>query len=117
MSAGEPFDVYRERLSSLSNGYALWDPNPVVALYEMVAVGDVGYVKEGTFYRMFNVTREWGDDSNQKFGTRKPENYEPMKEADFQDIKTSRLPKGDYYSPNVSREKNTDNKHARVPRE
>ena len=117
MSAGEPFDVYREQLSSLSNGYALWDPNPVVVLYEKVAIGDVGYVKEGAFYRMFNVTREWGDNLNQKFGTSKPENYEPMKEADFKDIRTSRFTKGDYHSPNVYREKNTDNKFAQDPRE
>jgi len=113
----EPWNVYREQLSSLYHGHALWEPDPVHVLYDKVSIGDVGYMKNGFFYRMFNVTREWGDDSNQKFGTRKPENYEPMKEADFKDIKESRLPKGDYYSPNVSREKNTDNKHARIPRE
>jgi hypothetical protein len=117
MPEGQPYDIYRERLSSLYHGYALWEPGPVEDLYEKVSVGDVGYVYNGFFYRMFNVTLPWGDLSNQKFGASKPENYEPMKKEEFERISKSRLAKGDYYSPNVTSQKNSNNVYAQDPRE
>jgi hypothetical protein len=115
MPEGQPYDIYRERLSSLYHGYALWEPGPVEDLYEKVSVGDVGYVYNGFFYRMFNVTLPWGDLSNQKFGASKPENYEPMKKEEFERISKSRLAKGDYYSPNVTSQKNSNNVYAQNP--
>ena len=117
MPEDQPYDVYRERLSSLYHGHALWEPGPVEDLYEKVSIGDVGYVYNGSFHRIFNVTLPWGDPSNQKFGASKPENYEPMKKEVFKQTSKSRLAKGDYYSPKVTSQKNTDNVFAQVPRE
>lgn len=108
MPVDEPYNVYRERLSSLHHGYALWEPEPVKRLYNKVSIGDVGYVSNGFFYRMFNVTRQWDHLSNQKFRASEPDNYEPMKEDDFDDIHELRFIKGDYYSPGVSIQDNTD---------
>jgi len=112
MPEDQPYDIYRERLSSLYHGYALWEPGPVKDLYEKVSVGDVGYVYNGFFYRMFNVTLPWSDPSNQKFDSSQPENYAPMKKEEFKQISESHLAKGDYYSPNVTSQKNTDNQFA-----
>ena len=73
-----PSNVYREQLSSLVNGVALWDPAPQKKLYEKVSIGDVGYLlpSEGTFMRLFNVILPWDHPSNKKFG--KPEPYESL---------------------------------------
>jgi len=42
----ESFNVYREQLSSLRQGIALWEPNPIKGTYDQVSIGDVGYVSE-----------------------------------------------------------------------
>ena len=62
MSVHQPSNVYRERLSSLNHGLALWDPKPVENLYNHISIGDVGYLLEnGAFMRLFNVTLPWDD--------------------------------------------------------
>jgi hypothetical protein len=113
----QPYNVYRERLSSLYHGYALWEPEPVKRLYNKVSIGDVGYVYNGFFYRMFNVTRQWGHPSNQKLRASKPAHYKPMREYVFDDIHESRFSKGDYHSPGVSKEDNANYTWARNPGE
>jgi hypothetical protein len=65
MPEDPPFNVYREQLSSLSYGLALWNPNPPTirhsvhldpqVIYRKVSIADVGYLHEGSFVRMFNV--------------------------------------------------------------
>ena len=55
MSAGRPCDIYREQLIPLDHGHALWQPNPVEGFYDQVTIGDVGYLSDGFFHRMFNV--------------------------------------------------------------
>ena len=35
-------------------GHALWDPDPG-GLYNSVEVGDVGFIRRGYFYRLFNA--------------------------------------------------------------
>ena len=70
--------------------------------YDKVEIGDVGYVYEGFFYRMFNVKLSWDDPSNQKMGTDQPEKYEALDPNRF-DIHPTRFRKGDYYSPRVVR--------------
>ena len=98
----QPFNVYRERLSSLYNGLALWNPNPVHGLYNQVSIGDVGYISEGTFIRMFNVTLSWDDESNNALG--EPCRYEPLRLGDFA-IDRKRFGQIDYYSRHVLRGK------------
>ncbi|KAH9025516.1 hypothetical protein EDB85DRAFT_1893826 [Lactarius pseudohatsudake] len=50
------YDIFRHHLliTAPAYGYALWDPDPG-NLYPAVEVGDVGYIREGRFHRLFNV--------------------------------------------------------------
>ena len=112
----EPWNVYREQLWSLHRGVALWEPEPVNHLYDKVEVGDVGYLYNGFFYRMFNVKLPWDDPLNQKMSTNPPENYEAMDSNIFV-IHPTRFMKGDCYSPEVVGYENTEYKQARESRE
>jgi hypothetical protein len=71
MSVERPSNIYQEQLSSPYHGLALWKPNPA-GIYEQVSIGDVGYVLDGAFIRMFNVTLPWDDESNRTLGTPPP---------------------------------------------
>jgi len=70
------YDIFREQLAIKypAYGHALWDPNPGV-LYSPVEVGDVGYVRDGKFHRLFNALLP-ADHPSQKFGA--PESHEPI---------------------------------------
>ena len=116
MPTDQPWNVYREQLSSLYLGIALWEPEPVKGFYDKVSIGDVGYIYNGFFYRMFNVKLPWDDLSNQKISKDPPENYKAM-DLDLFAIHTTRFKKGDYCSPRVVRYENTEYMQARVPRE
>jgi len=94
-----PYDVYREQLTSLYRGHALWDPDPA-NVYEKVSIGDVGYVREGYFVRMFNVLLEWDDPSNCTLC--EPEEYTKLELGPFVNIKESPFSKGAYHSPAVT---------------
>jgi hypothetical protein len=94
-----PYDVYREQLTSLYHGHALWEPDPT-NLYDKVSIGDVGYIKEGCFYRMFNVLLEWNDPSNSVLC--EPEVYTRLDLGPFVNIRESRFSRGDYYSRYVT---------------
>lgn len=69
-----PAEVYAKQLFSLNYGYPLWNPEPPAHEGE-VLIGDVGFVKNGTFYRMFNAIRP-SDDPVNKDGV--PEGYTPF---------------------------------------
>lgn len=69
-----PSNIYWDQLSALSHGIALWNPNSPKTTYNNVSIGDVGYVHDGTFIRMFNVTLPWDDPSNRTLGN--PDPYE-----------------------------------------
>lgn len=49
-----PSSVYAGKLSCLCLGYPLWYPEPDDKIGE-VQIGDVGYVSDGAFTRLFNV--------------------------------------------------------------
>jgi len=53
-------EVYAQQLFKLALGYPLWDPEPTNGQGE-VLIGDVGYLGQGGFYRLFNATREAED--------------------------------------------------------
>jgi len=55
------YDTYRDQLASLYHGRAPWMPDPA-GLYDRVRVGDVGYVKQGNFLRMFSALLPVDDD-------------------------------------------------------
>ena len=115
MPAVTPFDVYRDQLAALSLGVALWNPNPPKEFYDYVSIGDVGYLYEGTFIRMFNVMLKWDDPLNRKLGV--PEPYEPLDCGQFANTMESRFEGVDHYSRYVSTEPNSSNIHARSPDE
>jgi hypothetical protein len=115
MPVDQPFNVYREQLTSLYHGHALWEPGPIRSIYEQVSIGDVGYVNEGFFYRMFNVTLPSNHPSNNRLG--QLEYYRPLDWGPFANIREATLAKGDYYSRNVFSQENAENTMARDPRE
>jgi hypothetical protein len=96
-----PYQVYRDQLTSLYHGHALWDPDPA-GVYEGVSVGDVGYMRDGCFYRLFNVLRKWDDPSN--FTLFQPEYYPTLDLGPFLNTRTSMFSKGDYHSRFVTAE-------------
>ncbi|OSD00766.1 YVTN repeat-like/Quino protein amine dehydrogenase [Trametes coccinea BRFM310] len=56
MSAFYAWDVYASSLAPLGKGYPLWYPDPDNPEWE-VEVGDVGYVREGSFKHLLRTTR------------------------------------------------------------
>lgn len=71
---GQAAEVYAEQLSSLSLGYPLWFPESSEPAGEP-QIGDVGYVSNGRFWRLFNVTVPRDHPWN-TFGV--PEDYIPF---------------------------------------
>jgi hypothetical protein len=115
MTVNPPFTVYREQLTSLFHGLALWKPNPPKTIYDKVSIGDVGYIHEGVFIRMFNVMLPWDHVSNTKLG--KPVEYESLSCGPFANTIEDSLDKGEYYSPYVTAETNAGNSQAMAPDE
>ena len=105
MSVDQPFNIYREQLSSLYHGLALWDPKPVENLHKRpggrVSIGDVGYLYNGAFMRMFNVTLPWNDPLNKLLGT--PEKYERIKPCHSGNVLDNEIREGEYCTPHVSK--------------
>ena len=98
-----PPDVFRDQLKSLYHGHALWMPDPD-NLYERVSIGDVGYMKEGYFVRMFNVLLDWSNPLNCRLydsesnSESQPENYVRLDMGPFYNIRQLGFSKGDYHS-------------------
>ncbi|KAH9003548.1 hypothetical protein EDB86DRAFT_2799022 [Lactarius hatsudake] len=92
------YDTYRDQLASLYHGHALWMPDPA-GLYDRVQVGDVGYVKQGQFLRMFNALLP-ADDNAQVYGV--PGGYVPLNMGPFNNIRALNLSHGDYCSNTVT---------------
>ena len=112
MSVHQLSNVYRERLSSLNHGLALWDPKPVENLYNHISIGDVGYLLEnGAFMRLFNVTLPWDDPSNRLLEV--PEEYKLLELGHFINAHSSEMRKREY----CSRVSKVDNIYANTPSE
>jgi hypothetical protein len=84
-------------------------------IYEKVSIGDVGYLQEGTFIRMFNVTLPWDHPSNNFFGY--PEPYDLLDCGPFTNTIEAHFDKVDYYSRFVTAETHADNLRAMTPDE
>ncbi|KAF8475137.1 hypothetical protein DFH94DRAFT_759396 [Russula ochroleuca] len=108
MTVDQPFNVYQEQLSSNHHGMALWNPNPVQHLDDdgHISIGDVGYLCDGDFIRMFNVTLAWNDPSNTRLGI--PMEYQSLQHDVF-DVRVSELSQTEYLSLHVSKVENTGN--------
>jgi hypothetical protein len=48
--------TFRQELQAMypTHGHPLWEPDPG-GLYNAVEVGDVGFIRSGCFYRLFNA--------------------------------------------------------------
>ena len=115
MPVDPPFNVYRDQLTSLSHGLALWNPNPPKQIYNRVSIGDVGYLQKGTFIRMFNVILPSDHSSNRTLGN--PEPYEPLDCGPFANTLEEHFDRVDHYSRHVSAVTNAGNMQARTPDE
>ncbi|CAL1715486.1 unnamed protein product [Somion occarium] len=54
--------VYAEQLGARGYGIPLWRPEP--SSYGEVCIGDVGFVEDGAWFRLFNVTKPQSDPLN-----------------------------------------------------
>ena len=115
MPVDPPSTVYRDQLTALSRGLALWNPTPPKEIYEKVSIGDVGYLHEGTFIRMFNVTLPWDHPSNRSLG--EPEPYDLLDCGPFTNTIEAHFDGVDHYSRFVTVEANAGNFHAMTPDE
>ncbi|TBU30104.1 hypothetical protein BD311DRAFT_659806 [Dichomitus squalens] len=68
-------EVYTKLLFQRGHGHPLWEPEPTAS--GEVLIGDVGYILDGGFYRLFNATLAADDAVNQRYGV--PDGYEPLK--------------------------------------
>ena len=97
------YNIFREQLVIRypAYGHALWEPGPSLGrLYSPVEVGNVGYVREGKFHRLFNALLPEDDQSHSLFGV--PENYEQLIPKCPEHIDRGILTPGHYYSTGIN---------------
>ncbi|KDQ60489.1 hypothetical protein JAAARDRAFT_205420 [Jaapia argillacea MUCL 33604] len=58
--------IYATQLMSLKLGHALWEPNPGDA-YDRIRIGDVGFIRDGFFNRLFNCFLPAGHEIQARF--------------------------------------------------
>ena len=70
------YEIFREQLATMfpSYGYALWEPRPTNP-NRPVQVGDVGFIREGRFHRLFSALLP-ANDPSQELGV--PDYHEPL---------------------------------------
>jgi hypothetical protein len=70
------YDIYREelRIKYPTYGHALWEPSPG-GCYTSAEIGDVGFIRQGYFYRLFNILLPEDHPSHQD-GV--PQHHEPL---------------------------------------
>ena len=95
------YDTFRDQLGIKypAFGHALWEPNPG-RLYPPVEVGDVGFIREGKFHRLFNTLLPANHPSHQRFGV--PEYYEPLRPSVADHIDSGMLSPNDFCSYGVT---------------
>ena len=93
------YDVFRGQLAIKYPiyGHALWDPSPL-RLCSPVEVGDVGFIREGRFHRLFNALLSV-DHPSHKSGV--PEYHEPLIPKLSDHIIYGTLSPGHYYSDEI----------------
>jgi hypothetical protein len=95
------YDTFRQELAIKypAYGHALWEPSPG-ELFPAVEVGDVGFIREGKFHRLFNSLLPANHPSHQNFGV--PEHYEPLQLHMPRHIDTGTLCPTNFRSAEVS---------------
>ena len=95
------YDIFRHHLAVKfpAFGHALWEPDPG-NLYPAVEIGDVGYICEGKFHRLFNVLLPPNDESHTKFGV--PEYHKQLTLNIQEHINVGKLSPSNFCSPSVT---------------
>jgi hypothetical protein len=86
------YSIYANQLIPKGHGHPLWEPDP--GQEPAVQLGDVGYLKDGGFIRLFNASKSPDDPSN-ALGV--PEGYEPLTVNPSDIRRRSPLPKKPEY--------------------
>jgi len=107
--------VYQGQMTTLSHGLALWNPSPPKEIYDKVSIGDVGYLHEGSFIRLFNVMLPWSHESNRMLG--EPEPYKSLDCGPFANTLKRQFDKVKHCSRYVSAETKIGNRQAMTPDE
>lgn len=79
-----PHELYAQKQLRHNLGYALFEPDPCGS-YDRVRVGDVGYIEEGSFVRLFNAFHD--ADALENVGADLPELFQPVEER-FRRLRT-----------------------------
>jgi hypothetical protein len=97
------YDIFRDQLTIRfpALGHALWEPSPG-NLYRVVGVGDVGYISQGRFHRLFNILLPADDPSHENFGV--PDNHEPFQPKVSEHIRIGILRPDNFCSAGVTLE-------------
>ena len=80
-------EIYASQLVHLGYGHPLWYPEP--DLVGEIKIGDVGYIDDGKFIRLFNACRTERDGINTKRGV--PGGFVPLKFPDEQILKQDNI--------------------------
>ncbi|KAH9054886.1 hypothetical protein EDB87DRAFT_1406740 [Lactarius vividus] len=110
------YDIFRDQLAIRfpALGHALWDPSPEHP-YQVVGVGDVGYISSGRFNRLFNILLPADDPSHDIFGV--PEYHEPFKPKVSEHIRSGILRPDNFCSAGVALESDELGQFATRPRD
>jgi hypothetical protein len=105
------YDVFREEIAKKhpAYGHALWVPSPG-ELYSTVEVGDVGFIREGKFHRLFNVLLPKGHPSHENFDV--PEGHEPLELKTKTHIYSNTLDANNFLSRGITRVADVDPRQA-----
>lgn len=92
-------EVYAAQLLTRRLGWPLWQPEPTK--FGEVLIGDVGFVQNGCFYRLFNALRPADDPVNALCGV--PPDFVPLQYNETALLHTVHdyLPPGPLYSSSV----------------
>ena len=95
------YDIFRNELAIKhpAHGHALWVPSPG-GLYPAIEVGDVGFVREGKFHRLFNILLPDHHSSHTNFGV--PEYHKPLELKVPRHIYSATLSPNDFCSREVT---------------
>ena len=101
-SAMDHYHIFRHHLAVKlpAYGYALWEPDPGNLYPAAVEVGDVGYICQGRFRRLFNVFLSADHPSHRNYGV--PEYHEQLTLNMENHIETSRLSPHNFCSAGVN---------------
>jgi hypothetical protein len=93
-------DTFRDQLAIAhpAFGYALWEPDPGES--PRVEVGDVGFIRDGKFHRIFNTLLPANHPSHKELGV--PEDYEQLRPRIQDHINRGTLSPNTFYSYGVT---------------